>query len=140
MWLLQKGSLRRAQNPTTLVYGQIRWSELGSEFFFYEQPSISVTSSGARSEDILSTIAKIFHSQNSQPDLYTVENDCSIALGELGDQIAHCSTLYSGSGTGCRCCTVLTQAAGDTAPPCAASVLFRDLYLGEARSLTFATE
>lgn len=34
----------------------------------------------------------------------------------------------------------MRQAAGDTAPPCAAWVLFTDLCLGEARSLTFNTE
>lgn len=64
----------------------------------------------------------------------SVEKDCCPALGELGNQFALPSVVALRQDVG------ILQVVGDMALPCAAGVLFRDLYPGEARSLTFATE
>lgn len=65
----------------------------------------------------------------------SVEEDCSPALGELGNQFALPSVVALRQDVG------VVQAAGDTALPSylAAGVLSRDLYPGETRSLAFTT-
>lgn len=76
---------------------------------------------------------KSFIPKKSHPEMDSVEEDCSPALGELGNQFALPSVVALRQDVG------VVQAAGDTALPSAAGVLSRDLYPGEARSLTFTT-
>lgn len=93
----------------------------GSGFCFYEQPrapsQLYPLELGGVSATLLQQ-GKSFIPKKSHPEMDTVKEDCSPALGELGNQLALPSVVALRQDVG------VVQVAGDTVLPCAAGVLF----------------